>query len=234
MSAMSHPLDRAVWTALATRQSAFALGDDRARRLRPDIGLFAAAADSSPESLAALGDLIRATGPAGLFEADPPSRLPGLTVTPGDPISQMVAERTARAPPPSEPDFTVVQLGEADAADMLALATLTQPGPFFAQTRRLGDFIGVRVDGRLAAMAGERLRLPGFTEVSAVCTHPDFRGRGYAAGLMGMVTRAIHDRGEIAFLHVYDRNQGAVRLYESLGWRRRRSVVVSFVTPEPP
>ncbi|CAN7350310.1 GNAT family N-acetyltransferase [Phenylobacterium sp. LjRoot219] len=224
---MSHPLDRAVWTALNTSQAELALGVGPARRLAPEYGLFAAAADATETSLQSLGALVRASGEAALFEPDPPAELPGVVVTPGDPLSQMVAE----APVCPTPDFEVVELGDADAGEMLALATLTRPGPFFRRTHRLGDFVGVRVGGRLAAMAGERLRLPGFTEVSAVCTHPDFRGCGYAAGLMGVVTRAVVDRGETPFLHVYDHNESAIRLYEALGWRRRRAIRVSFLAP---
>lgn len=222
-----HPLDRAVWAALTTRQADLALGDDRALRLAPEYGLFAAAADKSPENLSALADLVRRTGPAALFEADPPRALDGVTITPGDPISQMVAVDPVFVPA----EFEVIRLGDDDAAEMLELATLTRPGPFFARTHQLGDFIGVREGGRLAAMCGERLRLPGYTELSAVCTHPDFLGRGYAAALMSLVTRAILDRGETAFLHVYDHNTRAIALYERLGWRRRRAVEVSFLEP---
>jgi predicted GNAT family acetyltransferase len=224
---MTHPLDRAVWAALTTRQAELAVGGPRALRLAPEYGLFAAAADASDESLQELAELVRTTGEAALFEADPPTKLPGVAITPGDPVSQMVAE----APVQVAADFEVVALGDADAPEMLELATLTKPGPFFARTHRLGSFVGVRVAGRLAAMAGERLRLPGYTEVSAVCTHPDFRGRGYAAGLMSRVTQAIVDRGEVAFLHVYDHNESAIRLYETLGWRRRRAMTVSFAAP---
>jgi predicted GNAT family acetyltransferase len=222
---MPHPLDRAVWAALTTRQAELGLGEARARRFAPEYGLFAAAADASTASLEALAHLVRATGEAALFEADPPDAVPGLTVTPGDPVSQMTAE----APVFVEPDFEVTPLGDADAPEMLALAALTKPGPYFSRTHRLGDFIGVRIAGRLAAMAGERLRLPGYTEVSAVCTHPDFRGRGYAAGLLSLATRAAVARGETPFLHVYDHNESAIRLYEKLGWRWRRAVRVSFL-----
>lgn len=221
----AHPLDRAAWGALATRQADLAIGDARARRLAPEYGLFAGAADASPENLAALAELVRATGPAALFEAEPPAAVAGLAVTPGDPIGQMVTEAPRLAPA----DFEVLRLGDTDAPEMLELATLTRPGPFFARTHQLGDFVGVRVEGRLAAMAGERLKLPGFTEVSAVCVHPDFRGRGYAAGLMSLVTQAIVARGEVAFLHVYDHNASAIALYERLGWRKRRAVKVCFL-----
>jgi len=225
---MTHPLDRAAWNALGSRQAHLALGDGRARRLDPAYGLFAGTRDASPECLAALAELVRATGPAAFFEADPPLAVPGLTVTAGNPISQMVAT----APIFVEPAFEVLELGEADAAEMLALATLTEPGPFFERTHQLGDFIGVRVGGQLAAMAGERLKLTGYTEVSAVCTHPDHRGRGYAAGLMSLVARRIVARGETPFLHVYDHNAAAIAVYARLGYSRRRSVKVSFLTAE--
>jgi predicted GNAT family acetyltransferase len=222
---MRHPLDRAAWSALTTRQAHLALGDGRAWRLDPAYGLFAAAADGSQANLAALAELVRATGPAAFFEGDPPRDIPGLAVTPGAPISQWWAQ----APRLVEPSFEVVELGDADAPEMLALARLTEPGPFFEKTHRLGDFVGVKEAGRLVAMAGERLKVPGFTEVSAVCTHPDHRGRGYAAGLMSVVMRRIAARGEVAFLHAYDHNMGALELYERLGYRRRRSVVVAFM-----
>jgi predicted GNAT family acetyltransferase len=113
---------------------------------------------------------------------------------------------------------------------MFALARLTEPGPFFERTHQLGDFVGVRLEGRLVAMAGERLKLTGYTEVSAVCTHPEHRGSGYAAGLMSLVARKITERGEIPFLHAYDHNASAIALYQRLGYRRRRSVQVSFLT----
>lgn len=161
------------------------------------------------------------------MEAQPAAVPPGAAVAQRALCHQMIAEHLT----PGDSAFEIVKLTEADAPEMLALATLTKPGPFFVRTHRLGDFVGVKQGGRLAAMAGERLRLPGYTEVSAVCTHPDFRGRGYAAGLMSVVTQAIVARGEIPFLHVYDRNESAIRLYENLGWRRRRAVTVSFVQP---
>jgi predicted GNAT family acetyltransferase len=120
-------------------------------------------------------------------------------------------------------------LGDADAPDMLALAQLTEPGPFLAHTHMMGTFHGVRVDGRLVAMAGERMRAPGFTELSGVCTHPDFRGRGFARQLSAVVAADIQARGETPFLHAWRDNHPAIALYASLGFRLRAEVDVAVL-----
>ena len=113
------------------------------------------------------------------------------------------------------------ELDEADAPDMLALALLTRPGPFRARTHRLGRFIGVREEGRLIAMAGERMRMPGYAEVSGVCTHPDFRGRGLAGRLMRQVMQTMQARGETPFLHAYASHENTIALYRTLGFEVR-------------
>lgn len=214
-------LDRPIWHAFTTRQAALAERGDGALRLRGDYGIFASAADASPDSLADLAALVPAEGEVAVIQADDHPPVPGVVMTPQPAICQMVAGDLRVLPPP---DFQVLELGEDDAEAMLELATLTRPGPFFARTHRMGDFIGVKADGRLIAMAGERMRLPGLTEVSAVCTHPDHRGRGYAATLMGIVAGRILARGETPFLHVYAHNTGAIALYEHLGYRMRRQM----------
>jgi predicted GNAT family acetyltransferase len=216
-----HPLDRPVWSALTTRQAHLALGDSRAVRFAPDYGLFAAVADGSPESLASLTALVPADGQVALVEAEAPPPVPGASVVSRSVIWQMIAARLTPARPP---DFEIAALTEADAPEMLALATLTRPGPFFMRTHQLGDFVGVKHDGRLVAMAGERMKPTGFTEVSGVCTHPDHRGRGYAGALMRVVAGRILARGETAFLHTFAHNTGAVALYRSLGFELRREL----------
>jgi len=224
---MTHPLDRPAWTALRTRQQALAQGEGRALRYDGDYAIFAATGDHAPPSLAALGALIGATGPAIVLQKDPLPPVPGTRVGKHRMGVQMVAETLSGAA-----DMDFLELGDADAAEMLALATLTEPGPFFAQTHRLGDFIGIRHEGRLVAMAGERMKPDGFTEVSGVCTHPGWRGRGYAGGLMRVVAERILARGETPFLHAYADNRGAIALYESLGFRLRCDVNVTVLEPD--
>jgi predicted GNAT family acetyltransferase len=221
-----HPLDRPVWNALVSRWTPLALGDGRARRLDPAVGPFAAAADASREAQAALAALVTPAGELWVVEADEPPAPPGVSVARRARLQQMVADAIA----PAEARFAVEPLTHADAPAMYKLATLTQPGPWAARTHRLGGFVGVKLGGWLVAMAGERMKPNGFTEVSGVCTHPDHRGRGYAAGLMRTVAERILARGETPFLHVYPSNRGAIALYEALGFRLRSEMSMMVLT----
>ncbi|WP_093315388.1 GNAT family N-acetyltransferase [Sphingomonas jatrophae] len=218
---MDHPLDRPIWHALATHQAHLAIGGEAARRYHPDYAMFAAAADRGAAATAALAALIAPGDAVILIEREMPALPPGLAATTRAGV-QMVAE------PVTAPDGDdIVPLGDADAAEMLALATLTAPGPFFARTHQLGRFVGVRdAGGRLLAMAGERLHLPGWREVSGVCTHPDARGQGLAARLtLAVAARILRDR-ETPFLTSYADNARAIALYEALGFRRRCDLAV--------
>lgn len=216
---MAHPLDRPVWNALTTRQAHLAEGDGRALRYQPDVGMFAAAAKPTAPCLAALAALLPPDGAIGMVEADEWPLPSGLRAEHRPAIHQMIA---ADVEPGAKCDH--LDLGDGDAADMLSLALLTDPGPFFSRTHRLGRFVGVREGGRLIAMAGERMKVPGFTEVSAVCTDPAFRGRGLAGALMRVVARRILAEGDTPFLHTYAANTSAIRLYETLGFRLRAEV----------
>lgn len=224
---LAHPLDRPVWSSLTGRQSGIAVSQGSALRFAPECGLFAAVPDDAPASLADLAALIAAHGDVALVEAETPPPIPGVVVRSSALCWQMVAEQPN---PVGEPAFAIEDLTEADAPQMLALATLTAPGPFFARTHQLGRFVGVKVGGELVAMAGERMRPPGHTEVSGVCTHPGHRGRGYAAGLMLEVAARIRARGEVPFLHSYAHNTGAIALYQALGFDFRRELVMTTLT----
>jgi predicted GNAT family acetyltransferase len=122
-------------------------------------------------------------------------------------------------------------MGQADYADMVELATLTEPGPFRSNTADLGGFLGIRVDSRLAAMAGQRLAPTGFAEVSAVCAHPDFRGRGYARALVAAVARNICNEGRVPFLTSYEANTGAISVYQKVCFAIRRTFELAVLKP---
>lgn len=227
LAAMS-PLDNPLWSALSTRQASVALVRGRARRFTPEIGVFAAIAGFSEAALSDLAGLVRETGELGLVAGAPPPPVPGTRIVDRLAVSQMVQTAPVR---PASPAFELSELTEADAAQMLALARLTEPGPFFERTHELGAFVGVKVEGRLAAMAGERMKPEGFTEVSGVCTHPDHRGHGYAAALTALVAERIHARGETPFLHVFPHNTAAISVYRRLGFSLRREMTVTVLAP---
>jgi predicted GNAT family acetyltransferase len=215
---VSHLLDRPVWNALTTRWAPLAEGDARAWRLGRDYGVFGAAADRSHESLAALAALVPEDGELWTVEHDDWPAPPGTRFLRQAAFVQMTCDSLTPADPPS---FEIVDLTEHDAPAMYEFATLTKPGPYVAHTNRLGDFVGVKEGDRLIAMAGERMKMPGLSEVSGVCTHPDHRGRGYAGALMRIVAARMLARGETPWLHAYATNTGAIALYESLGFRHR-------------
>ncbi len=198
-------LDRPVWSALTTGDRRFAEGGSLALRFPPDIAPFGATADDSPEAFAALRELISPEGRVALVTVDKLNAYPGLEVVREAPVVQMVA--LAATPSPSRDPEPVV-LGPADVPEMLDLATQTQPGPFGPRTHELGQYIGIRVDGALAAMAGERMRLDGCVEISAVCVSPEHRGRGYAALLVTWLVHKLRDEGVTPFLHVFTDNPG--------------------------
>ena len=216
-----HPLDHAVWNALKTRQAAFATGDALALCFPTEVSPLAAARDASLEALEALAKLIPAGDDLSLLQPAPPAPPSGVSVTKyADGLQMVVRSFTAGGrEAPIEP------LDDADAAEMLALATLTRPGPFRTRTHTLGRFLGIRDGGRLVAMAGERLHVEGYREISAVCTHPDYRGRGYGAALMRAVGARMLADGDTPFLHSYADNAPAIALYRSLGFEVRMKVI---------
>lgn len=219
------PLDDPVWNSLIGRHAALAVGGARALRFRPDVNLFGAAADATPEARAALAALIPARGTLATVGVGTAPPLPGVVIEAERRLDQMVATRLDRAARATD----IVALGADDAAEMFALATLTAPGPFFPNTYLQGGYLGVRRGGRLVAMAGERMKLTGSTEISAVCTHPDHRGQGYARALMEAVIAPLLARGEAVFLHHYPDNP-AVALYRALGFEPRRAMTLTLFT----
>lgn len=222
------PLDRPIWASLTSHHATLARGDARAWRYRDDVNLFGSARDDSEPALEALARLVTDATPLIVLQVPPVKVPPGLECVRHATGVQMIATTALAA---AADDDDIVQLGAADAEAMLGLATLTQPGPFLLGTHRMGRFVGIRRDGRLAAMAGERFRFPGYTEVSAVCTHPDYRGHGLAMRLSRHVAAHIAARGDTAFLHAWKDNAAAIALYRKLGFRLRGEVDVAMLGP---
>lgn len=223
-------LDDAIGAALRTRHAAFALIDGSARRYPADVAPFASMGSSAtPDGWAALARLTP-SGSVALFVE------PGFTVADG---WRTVAEVPLFQMTDDDVEIPDARFAEArdltvdDVPEMRRLTALTAPGPFEPRTVEFGGYRGVlSPEGRLLAMAGRRLSMPGWTEVSAVCTDPEARGRGYARRLLLDVVRGIRAEGDRAFLHVADGNP-AQALYESIGFVVRAPFTVCVVEPVP-
>ncbi|WP_417686275.1 GNAT family N-acetyltransferase [Roseibium sp.] len=224
---MDSLLNRPIWTALESRMNAFAVKNRAAARFHPETSPFACAMDGTAQSSDDLAALLTDDTDRLVFLQAEPIRLPDAleTVEATDGV-QLVLRKDLPEP---KAGHLAERLGTRDIPEMIALAELTKPGPFRARTIELGEYWGIRIDGRLAAMTGERLTMPGLTEISAVCTHPDFQGRGFAASLSVHVARRIIERGDTPFLHAFSTNTGAIRLYERLGFVKRANMNVAVV-----
>lgn len=220
-----HPLDNPAWHALTTHHAGVADGVGRARAYRSDVSVFSAVDRFDAESW---NDLAALHGPGRVvvvFGPDVPNPPDGWTPLQHLPAHQMVVADLA---PTAVPD-NIRPLTDADVPQMLELIELARPGPFLPHTIELGSYFGVFAGDQLVAMAGERVHLPGHTEVSAVSTHPDHRGRGLGAALTHYVAAGIAARGEVAFLHVAQTNDNARRVYERLGFTTRTMVDFAVV-----
>jgi ribosomal protein S18 acetylase RimI-like enzyme len=218
------PLDNPVWHALTTRHVAVAEGEGHARRYQPDVSVFWGVDALDAGGWAALAALAGPGRGVVLARSDVGELPDGWTMLGGGVGLQMVAGGLTAVGPGAPPRPEVRPLGPDDVGAMLELVALTEPGPFEARTIELGDYFGVMDGDRLVAMAGERMRFPGYTEISAVCTHPDARGRGLASRLTRRVADGIRDRGETPVLHVRRDNEAARRVYERLGFSVRRTI----------
>lgn len=233
-----HVLDNPVFHALRGRQAHLGRSTPRAARFDPAVAPFGGLADVPTPS--AWDDLAAIVGPGGLVSlaGDPPPPPPGWTVHRRIEGVQMVGHGVAAVlgdgpvPAPGAPD--VLTLGGADVPDLLALVAAAQPGPFLPRTVAFGGYVGVRDGGRLVAMAGERLRPPGFAEISAVATDPDHRRRGLARRLVLAVAAGILHRGETPFLHASASNTGAIGLYGSIGFTLRRTLTFLVLERDAP
>src|SRR5271163_275431 len=218
-------LDNPAYAALCGAHARFAQVRGRVRRYSADVAPFLAL--PSPPSARDWQDAAGLVAPGtyaavGYSAAELPD---GWQAVRAFDLVQMIGERVTGAEYPE-----AVPLGAADVPEMLELVAQTEPGPFLTRTVERGGYGGIRRDGALVAMAGERLRLDGWTEISAVCTRPDHRGQGLASRLVGALIASIQLRSERVFLHVLSTNTRAIRLYEELGFRVRQTSTLTVVT----
>jgi ribosomal protein S18 acetylase RimI-like enzyme len=222
---MLEPLDNPVWFALTTEHRLLARSHGLARRYPPDVSPLAALLHPANDAFANLRRLVSPGEQVALFTASPLDVPSGWEVDRSRWIDQMICEASL-APPSVAP----LQLGTTDVPEMMELTAATEPGPFLPQTIQMGSYFGIRAsDGRLVAMAGERLQSTAFAEISAVCTHPEFRGRGYARALVTFLATQILEAGKTPFLHVKSEN-GAKVVYQKIGFRLRGAIWLTVIS----
>jgi ribosomal protein S18 acetylase RimI-like enzyme len=220
-------LDNPVWHALTGPHRAHALGHGAARHYPRDMAPFSAIAEPSTQAYADLAPDLPVNAEARLFRPFVEPLPDGWEELDGFPMLQMVASGGSH-----DSDSTASVLSMADIAAMMDLVAATRPGPFGSRTPLLGRYLGIWHGDRLVAMAGERLRVAGHVELSAICVHPEVRGKGYATALTRRLMRLAFEGGEVPFLHVRPDNVGAVALYRRLGFAPRRELVVLWRRPK--
>lgn len=220
-------LDNPVWHALTGPHRAHALGRGAARHYPRDMAPFSAIAEPSERAYADLAADLPINTEARLFRPCVEPLPDGWEELDRFPMLQMVASGVSNGG-----DIAASLLSAADTAAMADLVAAAKPGPFGPRTPLLGRYLGIWQGNRLVAMAGERLRVPGHVELSAICVHPDARGKGYAAALTVRLMRLAFEGGEMPFLHVRPDNAAAVGLYRRLGFDIRREIVVLWRRPK--
>lgn len=221
----SHPLDNMVWNALNGPQARLGVSNGLARRFDPAISVFAAV-ERPLESLDGLTEIIPEGASVGLVTTDPVPLPDQLEQTFAGEVLQLTAEAFK---PIASTVVAYRDLTAEDVPQILDLVALTKPGPFAPRTIEMGHYIGVFDGDRLIAMTGERLRLEKFSEVSAVCTHPNYQGRGIAKALVSVIGSEIVARGQVPFLQAYTTNAAAIATYTRLGFTPRRNLIFTLV-----
>jgi len=222
---MSESLDNPIWFALSTEHRLLARSHGLARRYPPDVSPLAAFLHPTPDAFADLRRLVSRGEHVALFTASPLDVPGGWQIDRSRWIDQMICESSLDSPP-----LAPLRLGTTDIPEMLDLTAATEPGPFLPQTIQMGNYFGIRAsDGRLVAMAGERLQSTAFAEISAVCTLPEFRGRGYARALVTFIAAQILAAGKTPFLHVKSENEAKV-VYQKIGFRLRAAIWLTVIS----
>jgi len=226
---MDHILDNMIWNAITTGNHDIATINGDVGCYFPDIAPFAGMKEFNDSNLKKLYEFIpvnRNVAISSLYKMDHDESKWKL-LQPMD-VTQMVYEYPVSGFVTKNSEL-IVPLSEEHIPQMIELTTLTRPGPFLQQTIRFNNYFGIFIEDRLAAMTGQRMHPTPYMEVSAVCTHPDFRGMGYAKALMLHVMKIILDNSFIPFLHVLSNNSSAIELYRSIGFRTRKQIFVDMI-----
>jgi ribosomal protein S18 acetylase RimI-like enzyme len=219
-----HPLSNPVWNSLTGAHGHLGLLDGKVRRYRPEVAMFVSVEDPRDPDMPGLLDLL-GDGTAGFVTEGPVALPPGIEIIRRADVQQLIVAEWRPVPVSLE----MMPLDEANEPAMVELVELTKPGPFAPKTRLMGTFRGLFDAGRLVAMSGERWRTTDFTEISAVCTLPDYRGRGYAKQFVSQGGNEIVAEGKTPFLHTFADNSVAIATYEKLGFRRSRMMQFTII-----
>jgi len=214
-------LDNPIWEALNGRQREFAIKGENVVKYRPDVFIMAGIPDDTAKSIENLSKLYQKGEVMGLigFKLDIDPYFKRVFEVQA---YQMLADNIPEYKP-----IDYVELTKEDTPEIAELVKLTEPGPYAPNVIELGKYVGIKDEGKLVAMVGERIKLDGYTEVSLVCTHPDHRGKGYAKTLSGVIIEEIIERGETPFLNVMTHNVPAFKLYEKLGFQTRKEYPIT-------
>src|SRR6201981_2964379 len=222
---MLESLDNPIWSALSTEHRLLPRSHGLARRYSPDVSPLAAFLHPTQDAFADLQRLVSPGEDVAVVIASPLDVPGDWQIDRSRWIDQMICESSLDSPP-----LAPLRLGTTDVPEMLDLTAATEPGPFFAQTIQMGNYFGIRAsDGRLVAMAGERLQSTAFAEISAVCTLPEFRGCGYARALVTFIAAQILAAGKTPFLHVKSENDAKV-VYQKIGFRLRAAIWLTVIS----
>jgi ribosomal protein S18 acetylase RimI-like enzyme len=228
---MTHILDNPIWNALHTGSVMFSHGDENCRFIHRDMGFFAGLPSYKAEDIQRLYTVCAPGQRVILFSPGHIQLDSKWLVLNDHELLQLVCEIDHSKSVSSK--ISPVKLGEQDIPAMLELTALTKPGPFLSRTIDFGGYFGVFEGEKLISMAGKRLRPDAFTEISAVCTHPDFLGKGLSAKVIQRVIEEIQADGKTPFLHVYPENTPAIKVYSKLGFKPRAMLRVYLLEKKP-
>ncbi len=217
-----HPLDNVAWNSLTSRHRHLGVIGEKSALYNPQVSMIAGVAENTEEAFTELARMAEPGKPVAILGDKAPGNHPDWVVMQSGEGYQMTCEI-----PIKYENREIKILTPDDVPQMMELVELTKPGPFAPRTIEMGKYIGIKIDGNLVAMGGERLKPEGYTAISAVCTHHEHRGKGYAKAIMGTLTKIILERGETPFLHVAANNTPAIKLYEKLGYETRKTVRVA-------